>query len=96
MLSVVLATYNEEKNIAKCLESIKDLADEIIVVDGSSSDRTREIAETYKAKVYKTTNKANFHINKQMAMDKASKDLVLQLDADELVDEELKTLLAKK
>lgn len=93
MLSVVLATYNEEKNIAKCLESIKDLADEIIVVDGSSSDKTREIAESFGAKVFLTTNKQNFHINKQMAMDKASKELVLQLDADELIDEELKNFI---
>ncbi len=93
MLSVVLATYNEEKNIAKCLESIKDLADEIIVVDGNSSDQTREIATSFGAVVIKTTNKQNFHINKQMAMDKASHDLVLQLDADEVVDEELKKFI---
>lgn len=95
MLSVVLATYNEEKNIAKCLESVGDLADEIIVVDGSSSDKTRQIAESFKAKVYQTTNKANFHINKQMAMDKATQPLVLQLDADELVDEELKKFITE-
>lgn len=95
MLSVVLATYNEEKNIAKCLTSIKDLADEIIVVDGSSTDQTRKIAEELGAKVFRTTNKKNFHINKQMAMDKASGNLILQLDADELVDEELKTFITK-
>jgi glycosyltransferase involved in cell wall biosynthesis len=95
MLSVVLATYNEEKNIAKCLESIKDIADEIIVVDGSSSDKTKEIAEILEAKVFTTSNKQNFHINKQMAMDKATKQLVLQLDADELVDEELKDFIKK-
>lgn len=93
MLSVVLATYNEEKNIAKCLTSIKDLADEIIVVDGNSSDKTKEIAENLGAKVFPTTNKKNFHINKQMAMDRANKELVLQLDADELVDEELKKFI---
>lgn len=93
MLSVVLATYNEEKNLAKCLESIKDLADEIIVVDGNSSDKTVEIAKSFGAQVFPTTNKQNFHINKQMAMDKATKELVLQLDADELVDEELKNFI---
>ena len=93
MLSVVLATYNEEKNITKCLETIKDLADEIIIVDGSSSDRTVEIATGLGAKVFQTTNKQNFHINKQMAMDRATKELVLQLDADELVDEELKKFI---
>jgi glycosyltransferase involved in cell wall biosynthesis len=95
MLSVVLATHNEEKNIAKCLESVKDLADEIILVDGDSTDQTREIAKSFGAKVFQTTNKQNFHINKQMAMDKAKEKLVLQLDADELVDEELKSFIKK-
>lgn len=89
MISVVLATYNEEKNIAKCLAAIKDLADEIIVVDGSSTDQTVATAKQFEAKVYNTTNKLNFHINKQMAMDKAKGDLVLQMDADEVVDKKL-------
>lgn len=89
-LSVVYATYNEEKNLARSLESIQDLADEIIVVDGSSTDRTREIAQEYKAKVIKTTNKPIFHINKQMAMDAAQYDWVLQMDADEVVDESMR------
>jgi glycosyltransferase involved in cell wall biosynthesis len=88
-VSVVLATYNEEKNLAKCLDSVKDFADEIIVADGESSDDTVKIAEKYGAKVISTTNKPNFHINKQIAMDAAKKDLVLQLDADEVVDKEL-------
>ncbi|MGD9129813.1 MAG: glycosyltransferase family 2 protein [Candidatus Woesebacteria bacterium] len=95
MLSVVLATYNEEKNIQGCLESVKDFADEIIVLDGSSQDRTREIAKKLGAKVFKTTNKLNFHINKQIVMNKAKGDLVLQLDADEVVDTELKKFIIK-
>ncbi len=91
MLSIVLATFNEEKNIEKCINSefIKKLADEIIVVDGSSTDQTREIAKSLGAKVIKTTNKVNFHINKQLAMDEAKYELVLQLDADEIIDEDL-------
>lgn len=89
-LSVVLATFNEERNLAACLESIKDIADEIIIVDGSSTDKTLEIAKKYKAKVKITTNKPNFHINKQMAIDLATKDWILQLDADEHVSKELK------
>lgn len=91
MLSVVLATFNEEKNIHKCISEIKDLADEIIVVDGSSTDKTVQIAKTLGAKVIRTTNKPNFHINKQLAMDAARGELVLQLDADEWPDAELKT-----
>lgn len=89
-LSVVLATYNEEKNLPSCLDSIKDLADEIIIVDGTSFDKTVEIAKKYNAKVKITTNKSNFHINKQMAIDMATSDWILQLDADEQIGPESK------
>ncbi|MEO8581134.1 MAG: glycosyltransferase family 2 protein [Patescibacteria group bacterium] len=89
MISVVLATYNEEKNIARCLQSVKKFTDEIIVVDGTSTDNTVEIAKKLGARVIKTTNKPVFHINKQLAMNEAKGELVLQLDADEVVDDEL-------
>lgn len=88
-LSIVLATYNEEKNIAKCLNSIKSVADEIIVVDGSSEDKTREIARSLGAKVTKVKNIPMFHTNKQKAIDLAKGNWILQLDADEIVSEEL-------
>ena len=90
-LSVVLATFNEEKNLESCLESVKDIADEIIVVDGTSTDKTVEIAKKYGAVVKITTNKLNFHINKQMAIDMATKDWILQLDGDEHISSELRT-----
>ena len=95
MISVVLATYNEEANLTRCLEAVKNFADEIIIVDGSSTDKTSSIAKKYDAKFIITTNKPNFHINKQMAMDKAKGDLVLQLDADEVVDAELAAFIKK-
>ena len=95
-LSVVLATFNEEKNLAACLESVKDLADEIIIVDGSSTDKTVEIAESFGSRVKVTTNKPIFHINKQMAIDMAMKDWVLQLDADEQVTSELAEEIQQK
>lgn len=95
MLSVVLATYNEEKNISRCLKSINSLADEIIIVDGQSTDQTCDIAKKFGAKIYQTTNKLNFHLNKQMAMNKATGNLVLQLDADEVVDQELAAFIKK-
>lgn len=88
-LSVVLAVHNEAACLQQCLESVKDLSGEIVVVDGASTDSTVSIARQFGVKVIATTNKANFHINKQMAMDAASGQLVLQLDADEVVDEEL-------
>ncbi|MGH7246143.1 MAG: glycosyltransferase family 2 protein [Candidatus Levyibacteriota bacterium] len=88
-LSIVLATFNEEKNLSDCLESVKKIADEIIIVDGTSSDNTVAIAKKFDAKVYITTNKPILHINKQTAIDMASKDWILQLDADERVTPEL-------
>lgn len=90
-LSVVLATFNEEKNLPACLDSVKNLADEIVVVDGSSEDKTVEIAKKYGAKVIIAENLPNFHINKQKAIDLATKDWILQLDADERVTPELRT-----
>lgn len=88
-LSVVLATYNEEKNLRDCLKSVKDLADEIIVVDGGSTDRTVGIGKSFGAKIIITTNPPIFHLNKQKAIEAATRDWVLQLDADELVTPEL-------
>jgi len=88
-ISVVIATYNEAANISDCLKSVRQLADEIIVVDGSSKDKTREIAEKLGAKVFPVSNKPIFHLNKQLAVDKASKTWILQLDADEQISPEL-------
>lgn len=88
-LSVVLATFNEEKTLPDCLESIKEIASEIIIVDGTSKDKTVEVAKKYGAKVVITNNPPVFHINKQKAIDMAQKDWILQLDADERVTPEL-------
>ena len=68
-ISVVLATYNEEVNLPRCLEAVKDFASEIVIVDGTSSDKTVEVARKYGAKVTVTTNPPIFHINKQKAID---------------------------
>jgi len=95
-ISVVLATFNEEKKLPECLESVKDLADEIVIVDGSSKDKTLEVAKKFGAKIKVTTNKPNFHINKQMAIDMAGKDWILQLDADERVTPELSKEIKEK
>ncbi len=88
-LSVVLAARNEEENIGDCLESIKDIADEIVVVDEYSTDKTVEIAKKYGAKVYEEPHHEIFHITKQKALNKATYEWVLQLDADEVVTAEL-------
>lgn len=84
-LSVVLATRNEEENIGRCLASVKQIADEIIVVDENSTDNTREIAQKLGAKVYVEPHHEIFHITKQKALEKARGEWILQLDADEAV-----------
>jgi glycosyltransferase involved in cell wall biosynthesis len=88
-LSVALATFNEESNIERCLKSVQSIADEIIIVDGSSSDKTVQIAGNLGATVTVTNNPPIFHINKQKAIEQASGDWILQLDADEYVSEKL-------
>ena len=88
-LSVVLATRNEEANIERCLMSVRDIADEIIVFDEHSEDKTREIAEKLGANVFLEPHHDNFHVTKQKALEKAAGDWILQLDADEVVTPEL-------
>jgi len=88
-LSVVLATYNEEGNIKACLESVISFSDEIVIVDGTSSDKTVEIAKSFGARVFIQPNHPIFHINKQKAIDEAKGEWILQLDADERVTKEL-------
>src|SRR3989338_2715624 len=91
-LSVCIATFNEEKFIKYPLDSAYDIADEVIIVDGGSTDKTLEIAQAYgdKVKIIKTDNPPMFHINKQKALDAANGEWILQLDADEAVSPELK------
>lgn len=88
-LSVALTTYNEEKNLERCLESVKNIADEIIIIDGSSNDQTVAIAKKFEAKVTVRENPPIFHVNKQMALDQSKGEWILQLDADEVVSPEL-------
>lgn len=96
LFSVVLATHNEAQNLERCLAAVNDLADEIIIVDGESTDGTAALARRLGARVIVTTNKQNFHINKQMAMDAATGRLILQLDADEVVDSELRQFIVEQ
>ena len=88
-LTVALATYNEEKNLKACLSSIKNIADEIVIVDGTSTDNTVEVAKEFGAKVQIRQNEKIFHINKQKALEMATNEWILQLDADEIVSEKL-------
>ena len=87
-LSVCIITLNEEANIARTLKSVKDIADEIIVVDSGSTDATASIAQSFGAKVFVEPWKG-FARQKNSALEKAACDWILSLDADEEVSPEL-------
>jgi len=87
-ISVVVITFNEEKNIERCLQSVKHIADEIIVVDSLSTDRTILIAENYGAKVIPQVFLGHVE-QKNFAASMAANDWVLSLDADEALSPEL-------
>ncbi len=92
-LSVAIITYNEEKNIGRCLTSIQGIADEIVVVDSFSTDKTIDICTSYGAKVIE--HKFEGHIEqKNYALAQASFPFVLSLDADEALSDELKKSIA--
>lgn len=86
-LSVVLVTKNEERNLARALESVK-WADEVIVLDSHSIDQTTEIARKYGARV-RDIEWPGFGLAKQQAVECAAGEWILSLDADEVVTPEL-------
>jgi len=88
-ISVILITLNEERNIAACLASVQ-WADELIVVDSQSKDRTAEIARRFTGKVF-DKEFAGFSENKNFALQQATNEWVLWIDADERVTPELAT-----
>jgi len=87
-LSVIVITKNEEKDLARCLRSVW-FADEIIVLDSGSTDRTIEIAQQFTDKVYHSKDWPGFGPQKNNALSYATSDWVLSLDADEWVTPEL-------
>lgn len=89
-LSVTIITLNEEKDLPRCLESVKNLADEIIVVDSGSTDKTVNIANKFGAKVY-FRKFDNYASQKNYAATKTTGDWILSIDADEEISSELET-----
>lgn len=88
-VSVVISAFNEEKKIADCLDSVK-WADEIVLVNSSSTDKTVEIAKKYTSKIYTRPNNRVLNVNKNYGFTKATGDWILSLDADERITPELK------
>lgn len=87
-LSVVIITFNEEKNIERCIRSVQPIADEILILDSFSKDRTQEIAEALGARF--ETHAFDGHIQqKNRAWQMATHNWVLSIDADEAPDEVL-------
>lgn len=94
-ISAVVSAFNEERNIESCLESLA-WADEIILVDNTSLDKTVALAKKYTNKIFIRENNKMLNINKNFGFDKATGDWIINLDADERVTEELKKeILAK-
>ncbi len=88
-LSLVIITFNEERNIERCLRSVQDVADEIIVVDSFSTDKTPEICKNYNVRFYQREWKG-YSNTKNYANSLATNDYVFSVDADEALSEALK------
>jgi len=87
-LSLCMIVKNEEKNISRCLDSVKHIVDEIIIVDTGSTDRTKEICQSYGVRLYDFQWNGSFADARNYGLERATGDWILWLDADEEVDKE--------
>ncbi|OAV02089.1 MULTISPECIES: glycosyltransferase family 2 protein [Moraxella] len=94
-LSLVMICKNESKHLKACLDTVHDIADEIIILDSGSTDNTRQIAESFGAKWHVNTDWQGFGKQRQLAQSYATGDYVLVLDADERLDQTLRESIAK-
>lgn len=93
-VSVAVITLNEEENLSRCLESVRGLAAEVVVIDSGSTDRTREIAERSGA-VFETHAWQGYVAQKNLALQRCTQPWALCLDADEAVSAELAAEIRK-
>ncbi|MEA1961700.1 MAG: glycosyltransferase [Bacillota bacterium] len=94
-LSLCMIAKNESDKIARCLASIKDFVDEIIVVDTGSTDSTREIARQYGARVFESRWENDFSKARNISLENASSDWILFLDCDEEISPESGPIIKK-
>src|SRR5438094_7047116 len=97
MISVLVLTWNDEIQIGDCLTSIRDLTDDIIIIDSYSTDRTLDICRAYGAKIFQNpfVNQAN-QFNWAIDNVPIKHDWILRLDSDELVPDPLKEELRRR
>ncbi|MEO8588832.1 MAG: glycosyltransferase family 2 protein [Flavobacteriales bacterium] len=93
-LSVVIITFNEERNIGRCLASVAAVADDIVVVDSFSTDRTEDIAKEHGARFVQHAFEGHIE-QKTWAITQAAHPFILSIDADEALDELLKDAVRK-
>ena len=94
-LSVIIITLNEERNIERALKSVQKIADEVIVLDSFSNDKTQEICERYKVRFIQEKWQG-YAATKNLANEMASHKWIFSLDADEEVDAELEKHILKQ
>lgn len=97
-ISLCMIVRDEEQTIVRCLESLRDIVDEIVIVDTGSIDRTREIVRQFQAKVYDFQWIDNFAAARNFSFSKATKDYILWLDADDVfsIEDKEKFIVLKK
>lgn len=88
MLSVAILSFNEEKRIARTLDSVKNIADEIVTIDSHSTDNTLQIAAEYGVKIFSESWKG-FIGQRNSSIEKCSGDWILCLDCDEVLTQDL-------
>ena len=94
-ISLCMIVKNEEMVLSRCLESIKDIVDEIIIIDTGSIDKTKEIARQYTDKIYDFKWTQDFSQARNYSFSKATKDYQMWLDADDIITEENKEKILK-
>ncbi|WP_425449027.1 tetratricopeptide repeat-containing glycosyltransferase family 2 protein [Dethiothermospora halolimnae] len=94
-LSLCMIVKNEEKNLPRCLDSVKDIVDEMIIVDTGSTDKTIDIAKNYNSKVYYFKWCNNFSKSRNYSIEKAKGDWILIMDGDDRLEPNDKTSLLK-
>lgn len=87
-ISLSMIVKNEERILARCLDSVADLVDEIVIVDTGSTDRTKEIAAHYTDRIYDFAWIDDFSAARNFAFSKCTCDYIYSADADEVLDEE--------